>query len=205
MENKRGLPLSNPQKGVVTLKSRYIYPAVFEPGEVSGFTVTFPDLPGCITEGATLEEAFSMAKEALELHLYGMEADGDEIPEPSVPDQSQLTQGAMMALVEAWMPVIRSKIANQSVKKNLTIPKWLADAADRADINYSQVLQSALKERLGITELVKGTDEIGTTIALYNPDEAYSLVTATSLHDLLLDEDPLKLRQAIAAKDKRAR
>lgn len=59
---------------------------------------------------------------------------------------------AMVAVVEAWMPVIRSKMANQSVKKNLTVPKWLADAADRADINYSQVLQEALKSRLGVPE-----------------------------------------------------
>ena len=132
------------------MKERYMFPAIFEPGEVHGYTVTFPDLPGCITEGDTLEDAFVMAKEALELHLYGMEADGEPVPLPSQPEPSRVPQGAMVALVEAWMPVIRSKIANQSVKKNLTVPKWLADAADRADINYSQVLQEALKVRLGV-------------------------------------------------------
>ena len=62
---------------------RYVFPAVFDPCEEGGYTVTFPDLPGCITEGDTEEESFQMAKEALELHLYGMERDGDEIPKPS--------------------------------------------------------------------------------------------------------------------------
>lgn len=133
------------------MKDRYLFPAIFEPGDTAGYTVTFPDLPGCITEGDTLEEAFAMAKEALELHVYGMEEDHDPIPEPSRLKPATVPPQAMVAVVEAWMPVIRSKMANQSVKKNLTVPKWLADAADRADINYSQVLQEALKSRLGVT------------------------------------------------------
>ena len=132
------------------MKDRYLFPAIFEPGDVAGYTVTFPDLPGCITEGDTLEEAFAMAKEALELHLYGLEEDRDPIPVPSRLRPATIAPQAMVAVVEAWMPVIRSKMANQSIKKNLTVPKWLADAADRADINYSQVLQEALKARLGV-------------------------------------------------------
>jgi len=132
------------------MKDRYLFPAIFEPGDTVGYTVTFPDLPGCITEGETLEEAFAMAKEALELHLYGTETDHDPIPEPSRLNPATVPPQAMVAVVEAWMPVIRSKMTNQSVKKNLTVPKWLADAADRADINYSQVLQEALKSRLGV-------------------------------------------------------
>ena len=134
------------------MKDRYLFQGIFEPGDVAGYTVTFPDLPGCITEGDTLEESFAMAKEALELHLYGMEEDRDSIPVPSGLRPTTIAPQAMVAVVEAWMPVIRSKMANQSVKKNLTVPKWLADAADRADINYSQVLQEALKSRLGVPE-----------------------------------------------------
>ncbi len=128
------------------MKDRYRFPAIFEPGESAGYTVTFPDSPGCVTEGDTLEEAFAMAKEALELHVYGMEEDQPAVPVAAHPRPP----GAMVAVVEAWMPVIRSQMANQSIKKNLTVPKWLADAADRADINYSQVLQVALKSRLEV-------------------------------------------------------
>lgn len=132
------------------MKDRYLFPAIFEPGEVAGYTVTFPDLPGCITEGDTVEDAFAMAKEALELHVYGMEEDHDTIPTPARLGPETIPPGAIVAVVEAWMPVIRSKIANQSIKKNLTVPKWLADEADRAGINYSQVLQEALKSRLSV-------------------------------------------------------
>ena len=132
------------------MKDRYLFPAIFEPGDAGGYTVTFPDLPGCITEGDTMEEAFAMAKEALELHVYGMEEDHDPIPESAWLKPETVPPQALVAVVEAWMPVIRSKMTNQSVKKNLTVPKWLADAADQADINYSQVLQEALKSRLGV-------------------------------------------------------
>jgi len=58
------------------------YLAVFEPSK-TGFSVYFPDLPGCISHGGNLEEAMNEARDALGLHLYGMEKDGDKIPEPS--------------------------------------------------------------------------------------------------------------------------
>jgi len=58
---------------------KYIYPAIFEPGDEHGYCITFPDLPGSITSGETIEESLYMAKDALELHLYGMEVDGDDI------------------------------------------------------------------------------------------------------------------------------
>ena len=80
---------------------KYIFPAIFEPGEEKGYCITFPDLPGCITEGDTLEEAFSMAKEALELHLYSMEEDGDAIPSPTEPSKIKINKNSFITLVEA--------------------------------------------------------------------------------------------------------
>lgn len=129
---------------------RYIFPAIFEPGEKKGYTVKFPDLPGCITEGDTMEEALHMAKEALELHLYGMEEDEDEIPNPSRPEELKVPEKSFISLIEVWMPVIRDEMKNKSIKKTLTIPKWLNDIAEKNNVNFSQVLQSALKEYLGI-------------------------------------------------------
>jgi predicted RNase H-like HicB family nuclease len=127
----------------------YIFPAVFEPGEIKGYIVTFPDLPGCVTEGDTLEEALRMARDALELHLYGME-DGDEIPGPTPPEKVGVLKGAFVVPIEAWMPLVRDEMANRSVKKTLTIPKWLNDLAEERQVNFSHILQTALKERLGI-------------------------------------------------------
>jgi len=132
---------------------RYIFPAVFEKGENKGYSVTFPDLPGCITEGDTIEEALRMAKEALELHLYGMEEDGDLIPAPTAPEKIKIdTEGAFVSLVDAWIPLIRDEMQNKAIKKILTLPKWLNDIAENNKINFSQMLQAALKEYLGVTE-----------------------------------------------------
>jgi predicted RNase H-like HicB family nuclease len=118
--------------------------------KLKGYTVNFPDLPGCITEGDTMEEALHMAKEALELHLYGMEEDRDKIPEPTRPEELQIPGKSFVSLVEVWIPMIRNVMGNKAIKKTLTIPKWLNDAAEKNNVNFSQVLQNALKEYLGI-------------------------------------------------------
>lgn len=134
----------------------YIYPAIFDPNENGGFTVTFPDLPGCITEGNNMDDTLAMAAEALALHLYGMERDGDQIPNPSKPAEVQLHDdadpGAFVTLVQARTKPIHDEMANRAVKKTLTIPQWLNDEAEKAGINFSQVLQFALKEKLGIVD-----------------------------------------------------
>ncbi|MGC8605849.1 MAG: type II toxin-antitoxin system HicB family antitoxin [Desulfomonilaceae bacterium] len=131
---------------------RYIFPAIFETGEKKGYCVTFPDLPGCITEGDSLEEALHMAKEALELHLYGMEEDGDEIPSSTPPEKIGVPKNGFVTIIEAWMPLIRDKIAKKAVKKTVTLPKWLNDLAEERNVNFSQLLQTAIKERLNINE-----------------------------------------------------
>ena len=130
---------------------RYIYPAIFE-HDTDGYTITFPDLPGCITCGETLEEAYLMAKDAIELHLYGMEQDNDEIPKPSLPETIKVEQDSFVTLVEAYMPLIRDEMANRAVKKTLTIPKWLNDLGEERKVNFSQLLQNALKENLGVRD-----------------------------------------------------
>jgi predicted RNase H-like HicB family nuclease len=132
---------------------RYIYPAVFSNGVHHGYTVCFPDLPGCITEGDTLADALHMAKEALELHMYGLEEDHDMIPEPSPPETIQMTEGSFVSLVEVWMPLVRDEMQNRAVKKTLTIPKWLNDIAEKNKVNFSQVLQLALKAHLGVSHV----------------------------------------------------
>ncbi|AQT84165.1 Antitoxin HicB [Paenibacillus larvae subsp. larvae] len=133
---------------------KYIYPAVFTPGEPDegGFTVTFPDLPGCITEGDDLEEALHMAKDALGGHLYLMEEDGDEIPRSSQPDSIQLETGEFVSLIQANTDFIRERIQSKAVNKTVTLPKWLNDVAAEEGINFSQTLQDALKQKLEIKD-----------------------------------------------------
>ncbi|MDF2883729.1 MAG: hypothetical protein K0R54_4293 [Clostridiaceae bacterium] len=94
-------------------KDLYIFPALFE-SEEQGYCVTFPDLPGCITQGDNLEEAYAMAKEALELHLYGMEEDGDNISKPTKPNKIKVDENSFVSLIEAWMPLVRREMKNQT-------------------------------------------------------------------------------------------
>lgn len=89
-----------------------------------------------------------MAKEALELHLYGMEEDEEPIPEPTLPSAIKLPKGAFVSLIEAWMPPVRDEMANRAVKKTLTIPQWLNDIAEKKKVNYSHLLQESLKQHL---------------------------------------------------------
>ncbi|MEG2246460.1 MAG: type II toxin-antitoxin system HicB family antitoxin [Peptostreptococcaceae bacterium] len=63
-------------------KDIYIFPAVLSFAD-DGVSVEFPDLPGCITCGDTTEDAIKNAKEALGLHIYGLEEDNELIPEPT--------------------------------------------------------------------------------------------------------------------------
>lgn len=134
---------------------RYIFPAIFEKCEEGGYTVTFPDLPGCITEGDDMPEALSMAKEALELHLYYMEKSGDIIPEPSDPEDIKPDNG-FITIIEASMVVARDRISNKAIRKTLCVPQWLDDIAKEKKVNFSQILQAGLKNYLGVSELRKG-------------------------------------------------
>ena len=133
------------------LKDRYVFPAVFDYAE-DGISVEFPDLPGALTCGDTDEEALYMAKDCLALHLYGMEEDGEDIPEPSRISEIPQMPKKVVVLIDVWMPPFRDKMADRAVKKTLTIPKWLDDLAAENKVNYSHVLQDALKTYLGVTD-----------------------------------------------------
>lgn len=80
---------------------KYVYMAIFNPCEEGGYCVTFPDLPECITEGDTVEEAFRMAKEALELFIWNLEDENEEIPIPSKAENIKLENGCFLGVVEA--------------------------------------------------------------------------------------------------------
>lgn len=129
------------------MSDKYSFPAVFHPEE-EGFSVWFPDLPGCVTEGDTLEEAASMAKEALSLHLYSLETDCGEIP--SVSGKYNLDPGDFIVVIFVNLKVIRAEMRSKSVNTMVTLPLWLKEEAVAAGINMSATLQDALKEKLDL-------------------------------------------------------
>lgn len=132
-------------------KDIYFFPAVFEYSE-DGINIRFPDLPGAYTCGDTEEEAIYMAKDCLELHLYGMEEDGDFIPEASKIKDIELESNQTIVLIRVNMLPVRNEMNNKSVKKTLTIPYWLNKKANEAHLNFSAILKSALMEELEIRD-----------------------------------------------------
>ncbi len=131
------------------MKKHYTFPAFFYFDE-DGISIEFPDLPGCLPCADTSEEAFANAKEALGLHLYGMEQDHEEIPQPTPIHQLHPEDGAIITMIDVFMPAVRDRINNSYVKKTLTIPSWLNQAAEAENVNFSQLLQESLKNYLGI-------------------------------------------------------
>lgn len=129
------------------------YLAVFEPTE-TGYSVYFPDLPGCTSYGEGFEEAQRQAVDALGLHIYGMEKDGDKIPAPSKEPQvdPETAAGYMVSPVTAFPDIVRNELDNRAVKTNLTIPAWLKEMAEAQGVNYSKVFQTALMDYLGINQ-----------------------------------------------------
>ena len=125
------------------------YLAKLEPSEDGGYGVSFPDLPGCYSCGDDLEDALRMAKEALELHIYGMERDGDPIPKPSKPDPEEFA-GCVSAAVSICPDMVRLEMDNRKVKTNITIPYWLKSMAEKQNVNFSKLLEAALIEYLGV-------------------------------------------------------
>ena len=128
---------------------KYIYPAVFTPEE-NGFSVEFPDLPGCVTAGEDLNDAMYMANDALCLWLYDKEATGEDIPAPSEVNALRHTNTSFVSLIPCDTDFYRRYYSGRSVKKTLSIPEWLNYEACANGINFSQLLQDALKEALGI-------------------------------------------------------
>ncbi len=133
------------------MKDRYIFPAIFT-YEERGISIEFPDLPGCLPCADDTEEAVENAKEALTLHLWGMEQDGDYIPESSAVPSLKLDENQAVVLIDAFMPPIREKMNSKFVKKTLSIPNWLNVMATKEGINFSAVLQNALKAQLHIND-----------------------------------------------------
>ena len=134
-----------------------IYPACFFK-EATGYSVVFPDLNHLATCGDTLEEAIEMAVDCLAGYLYTLKKEHQEAPKPS--DMSSIDPAAIAAELdlptgEAFVNMVSVDVNDyakahfeRSVKKTLTIPAWLNDAALEKNINFSQVLQEALKEKL---------------------------------------------------------
>ncbi len=127
--------------------AKYVYPAVFTKEE-NGYSVNFRDFESCYTCGDTLENAIYMAEDVLALTLYDYEEDGKEVPEQR--GNYDLKENEFINYIRCDTEEYRRMYNNKAVKKTLSIPEWLNEKAMAAGVNFSQVLQEALKERLDL-------------------------------------------------------
>lgn len=126
---------------------RYFYPAVFTYEQGQEIAVSFPDLE-CATSGTNEDDALLSARELLGCVLNGLEEDGENIPAPTPLPLVKLEENERVVLVDVYMPSIRMAQVNRSVSRAVTLPAWLNAAALEREVNFSQVLQDALKEQL---------------------------------------------------------
>ena len=128
---------------------RHFYPAVFTYEEGQEIAVTFPDLDAA-TSGENDDDALLSARELLGCVMFGRETDGEAIPEPTPLNAVALEANERAVLVDVYMPAVRMAQNNRSVNRTVTLPAWLNAAALERNINFSQVLQDALKAQMGI-------------------------------------------------------
>lgn len=122
----------------------YIYPAIFEQNNDGSYTITFPDLPGCISEGKSLANAIDMAQSALTQWIEYLLEEKENIPDPSQANKINILDNQFVNFVRAD---IRD---NRAVRRTVSIPSWLDTKANDAGISLSKILQDALKTRLGV-------------------------------------------------------
>lgn len=138
--------LSSSMAGMLK-KDNYIFPAVFSYDE-DGISIEFPDLQGCLSCAKTDEDALYMAKDALRGWLLVAEQYDDPIPDPLKLSEIITNENEKAVLIEVCLATHRDAYNNRSVKKTLTLPAWLNDLAEKENINFSFLLQQALKEQM---------------------------------------------------------
>lgn len=131
---------------------KLVYPAVFSPLEQSeGYCVTFPDLPGCVTQGNSLSDAIEMAVDAASGWVLDELEDGRTAPTASLrTDITTESKEDFINLIVLDMDAYAEKYGNKAIRKNCTIPSWLNTIAEKNNVNFSAVLQAALIEKLGL-------------------------------------------------------
>ena len=132
--------------------AKYVYPAIFTPEAEGGYSIRFPDIENCFTDADDLTSAMKMANDVLCLMLYELEQAEAPIPAASgaIDIQRMTTSNEFVSLIACDTIEYRKFFDNKAVKKTLSIPSWLNDMAERAGINFSATLQTALKQQLDI-------------------------------------------------------
>ena len=136
-----------------------IYPAIFKQEEYQIYSVVFPDLEGCFSQGDTFEDAFIKAQEALAIFYY--EKKGNIPSASSIFDIKNSTSNSIVQMVSVDLNTyVLRKTSTKAVKKTLTIPEWLDVLSKDYDVNYSSILKEALIDYLRKSSKVSTYDKM---------------------------------------------
>ena len=128
---------------------KYTYTAIFT-NKNGKIYARVPDLDGCITTGSDLVDAIEQMEDAMAAWLCVAEHEHLPIP-PSTPQHIiQYGENENISLIKADTYKYRAATDTKVVRKNVSMPAWLASAAENAHLNFSQELQNALKQRLNV-------------------------------------------------------
>ena len=130
------------------MSNKLFYPALFHQAEEGGFWVSFPDFPECLTEGDNMEDAYEMAFDALGLTISDKLQNNELLPVPSTFENIAVNPGSFLVVVEFDKLAYNRKHNSKAVKKTLSIPEWLNEEAIALGVNFSQVLQEALMQKI---------------------------------------------------------
>ena len=128
-------------------EERYFYPAVFTYEEGQEIAIEFPDLD-VATSGVNEQDALLSARELLGCVIFGLEEDGEVLPAPTALSDIALKHNERVLLIDVYMPSVRNANINKSVNRTVTLPAWLNSVALEHNINFSQILQDAIKTQL---------------------------------------------------------
>ena len=129
---------------------KLFYPALFHKAEEGGFWITFPDFPECMTQGENMQDAYEMAWDALGLAVVSRIENRESLPPATEPYAITAVSDTFCIIVPFDLIKYQKKHNSKAIKKTLSIPEWLNEAATDMNVNFSQVLQDALIQKLNL-------------------------------------------------------
>ncbi|MCM1251255.1 MAG: type II toxin-antitoxin system HicB family antitoxin [Clostridium sp.] len=128
---------------------KYIYTATFIPNEDgTKYYCRVPDLPGCITTGSSIDDAIEMITDAASGWLVVAEDEGNEIPAATPQHGLDIPENAICSIICIDTLAYRAATDTRAVRKNVSLPAWMATLAEKRGVNCSQVLQDGLMQLL---------------------------------------------------------
>jgi len=127
----------------------YMYTAILTPSADGGkFYARVPDVGGCATTGRDVDDAIDQITDALSGCLAVAEDEGLPIAKPTPQAELKLGDNDICTLIRVDTLAYRAATDTRSVRKNVSLPAWMANMADKRGINCSKVLQDALRQKL---------------------------------------------------------